>query len=133
MEFGAIGDVERFSTYKGFKKYLGVSAENKQSGTSVKGTRMTFSGVRDARRALHQMAMIIIAVNLHPSVFSSYYHRLVESNLNGKTMCGKIAKILYMMFKTGQKYDPIKYAQATGIPWLSYPIMSSEKSKYCYL
>ncbi len=78
MEFGAIGDVERFSTYKEFKEYLGVSAGNKQSGTSVKGTRMTFSGVRDARRVLHQMAMIIIAVNSHPSVFSSYYHRLVE-------------------------------------------------------
>jgi hypothetical protein len=57
--------------------------------------------------------------------------------MNGKTaighMCGKIAKILYMILKTGQKYDPIKYAQAIGIPWLSYPIMSPEKSKYCYL
>ena len=31
-------------------------------------------------------------------------------------MYGKIAKILYMMFKTGQKYDPLKHAQATGIP-----------------
>ncbi|WP_255256248.1 transposase, partial [Bacillus pseudomycoides] len=118
---GAIGDVERFNTYKEFKKYLGVSAENKQSGTSVKGTRMTFSGVRDARRVLFQMAMIIIAMKKQPSVFSSYYHRLVERKMNGKTaighMCGKIAKILYMILKTGQKYDPVKHAQATGIPW----------------
>lgn len=118
---GAVGDVERFSTYKEFKKYLGVSAENKQSGTSVKGTRMTFSGVRDARRVLYQMAMIIIATKFQPSVFSSYYHRLVERKMNGKIaighMCGKIAKILYMMLKTGQKYDPMKHAQATGIPW----------------
>ncbi|MCM3200606.1 IS110 family transposase [Bacillus cereus] len=118
---GAIGDVERFNTYKEFKKYLGVSAENKQSGTSVKGTRMTFSGVRDARRVLFQMAMIIIATKSQPSVFSSYYHRLVERKMNGKTaighMCGKIAKVLYMMLKTGQKYDPVKHAQATGIPW----------------
>ncbi|MDM5431156.1 IS110 family transposase [Bacillus mycoides] len=118
---GAIGDVERFNTYKDFKKYLGVSAENKQSGTSVKGTRMTFSGVRDARRVLFQMAMIIIAMKKQPSVFSSYYHRLVERKMNGKTaighMCGKIAKTLYMMLKTGQKYDPVKHAQATGIPW----------------
>ncbi|MDP9574420.1 UNVERIFIED_ORG: transposase [Bacillus sp. 1751] len=120
---GAVGDVERFNTYKEFKKYLGVSAENKQSGTSVKGTRMTFSGVRDARRVLFQMAMIIIATKSQPSVFSSYYHRLVERKMNGKTaighMCGKIAKIIYMMLKTGQKYDPIKHAQATGIPWNS--------------
>lgn len=34
---GVIGDIERFNTYKDFKKYLGVSAENTQSGTSVKG------------------------------------------------------------------------------------------------
>ncbi|TJZ99501.1 IS110 family transposase [Bacillus thuringiensis] len=118
---GAIGDIERFNTYKEFKKYLGVSAENKQSGTSVKGTRMTFSGVRDARRVLFQMAMIIIAMKKQPSVFSFYYHRLVERKMNGKTaighMCGKIAKILYMMLKKGQKYDPVRHAQATGIPW----------------
>lgn len=120
---GAIGDVERFNTYKEFKKYLGVSAENKQSGTSVKGARMTFSGVRDARRVLYQMAMIILANKSQPSVFSAYYHRLVERKMNGKTaighMCGKIAKILYMMLKTGQKYDPQKHARDTGIPWNS--------------
>jgi len=32
---GAIGDVERFSNYLEFKKYLGVAAENKTSGISV--------------------------------------------------------------------------------------------------
>lgn len=118
---GAIGDVERFNTYKEFKKYLGVSAENKQSGTSVKGTRMTYSGVRDSRRVLFQMALVIIATKSQPSVFSTYYHRLVERKMNGKKAmghsCGKIAKILYTMLKTGEKYDPKKHAEATGIPW----------------
>ncbi|MBM7694016.1 transposase [Peribacillus deserti] len=118
---GAIGDVERFNTYKQFKKYLGVSAENKQSGISVKGARMTFSGVRDARRVLYQMAMIIIATKSQPSVFSVYFHRLKDRNMNGKTaighMCGKIAKILYTMLKNGQKYDPKAHALAAGIPW----------------
>ena len=118
---GAIGDVERFNTYKQFKKYLGVSAENKQSGTSVKGTRMTYSGVRDARRVLYQMAMVMIANKNQPSVFSVYYHRLIERKMKGKTaighMCGKIAKILYTVLKTGQKYDPKKHAKSTGIPW----------------
>lgn len=118
---GAIGDVERFSTYKEFKKYLGVSAENKQSGTSVKGTRMTYSGVRDARRVLFQMALVILATKSQPSVFSTYYNRLIERKMNGKTaighMCGKLAKIIYMMLKTGQKYDPIKHAKNSGIPW----------------
>ena len=120
---GAIGDVERFNTYKEFKKYLGVSAENKQSGTSVSGTRMTYSGVRDARRVLFQMAMIMLATKSQPSVFSTYYQRLIDRKMNGKKaighMCGKIAKILYTVLKTGQKYDPKKHAEATGVPWNS--------------
>jgi transposase len=66
-----IGDIQRFSTYKEFKKYLGVSAENRQSGTSVKGTRQTFSGVRDSRRIMFQMALILIAKKAVPNVFCS--------------------------------------------------------------
>lgn len=117
---GAIGDVERFQTFKQFKKYLGVSAENKQSGTSVKGSRMTYSGVRDARRVLFQMAMIIIATKTQPSVFSVYYNRLVERKMKKKTaighMCGRLAVIIYTLLKTGQKYDAQIHAKATGIP-----------------
>jgi hypothetical protein len=59
-----IGDFYRFSTYKEFKKYLGVSAENKQSGTSVKGIRQTFSCVRDTRRVMFQMALNLITSSL---------------------------------------------------------------------
>ncbi|MFC3783102.1 transposase [Bacillus chungangensis] len=36
---GVIGDIDRFNTYKEFKKYLGVSAENSQSGTSVRSAK----------------------------------------------------------------------------------------------
>nr|WP_312109931.1 IS110 family transposase [Brevibacillus reuszeri] len=101
---GVIGDIERFSTFKEFKKYLGVSAENKQSGTSVKGTQQTNSCVRDSRRVLFQMALVLIAHTGGPNVFASYYKRLVERQTPKRKaighMCGKVAKIIYTILKT---------------------------------
>jgi transposase len=117
---GVIGDIERFSTYKEFKKYLGVSAENKQSGTSVTGTRQTYSGVRDARRVLYQIALIILANGeKHPTVFKAYYDRKVSEGMNKKKaighLCGKIAALIYTVLKNKVKYDPITHAKACGV------------------
>ncbi|CCF17015.1 transposase IS116/IS110/IS902 family protein [Brevibacillus laterosporus GI-9] len=116
-----IGDIQRFSTYKEFKKYLGVSAENKQSGTSVKGTRQTFSGVRDTRRILFQMSLVLIIKKAGPNVFEAYYERLITRQMPKRKaighMCGKVAKIIYSVLKTGQPYDAKKHAAACGVPW----------------
>ncbi|CAM5789536.1 IS110 family transposase [Brevibacillus borstelensis] len=116
-----IGDIHRFSTYKEFKKYLGVSAENKQSGTSVKGTRQTFSGVRDTRRVMFQMALILIAQRGGPNVFAAYYERLLARQMPKMKaighMSGKVAKIIYSVLKTGVPYDPKRHAAACGVPW----------------
>ncbi|MED4583639.1 IS110 family transposase [Brevibacillus choshinensis] len=116
-----IGDIQRFGTYKEFKKYLGVSAENKQSGTSVKGTRQTFSGVRDTRRILFQMAIILIAKRSGQNVFAAYYERLVARQMPKRKaighMSGKVAKIIYSVLKTGVPYDPKRHAAACGVPW----------------
>jgi transposase len=91
---GVIGDIERFSTYKEFKKYLGVSAENKQSGTSVTGTRQTYSGVRDARRVLYQIALIILANGeKHPTVFKA-------SNSTPQALACVIGSYLTLFFNT---------------------------------
>jgi hypothetical protein len=103
------------------KKYMGVSAENRQSGTSVKGTRQTHSGVRDTRRVLFQMALVVIANKNKETVFKAYYERLVERGMPKRKaighMCGKIAKLLYTTLKNGQPYNPVLHAQACGIPW----------------
>lgn len=118
---GAIGDIDRFNTEKEFKKYLGVSAENRQSGTSVKGTHQTFSGVRDTRRVLFQMAIILITGNTKANVFQAYYERLLSRDMSKRKaighMCGKIAKVLYSCLKNGHLYDPEKHAAACGIRW----------------
>lgn len=60
---GAIGDVERFSNYLEFKKYLGVAAENKTSGISVSKSRQIYEGVRDTRRILFLMVLVLISPN----------------------------------------------------------------------
>jgi transposase len=117
---GVIGDIERFNTYKEFKKYLGVSAENTQSGTSVSGTRQTNSGVRDARRVLYQIALIILASGKYnPTVFKVYYDRKVEEGMSKKKaighLCGKIANLIYSLLKNSRKYDPIIHAAAMGV------------------
>ncbi|MFI8711412.1 transposase [Brevibacillus brevis] len=116
-----IGDIHRFSTYKEFKKYLGVSAENKQSGTSVKGSRQTFNGVRDTRRVMFQMALILIARRGGPNVFATYYERLVARQMPKMKaighMSGKVAKIIYSVLKTSVPYDPKRHAAACGVPW----------------
>lgn len=119
---GVIGDIERFNTYKEFKKYLGVSAENTQSGTSVSGTRQTNSGVRDARRVLYQIALIILANGKqNPTVFKVYYDRKVEEGMSKKKaighLCGKIANLIYSLLKNNRKYDPKIHAAACGINW----------------
>ncbi|MEE4562582.1 MULTISPECIES: transposase [Paenibacillus] len=66
---GAIGDIERFSTYLEPKKYLGVAAENKISGTSVFKSRQTYEGVRDTRRVLFLMTLLLISSKISEIVF----------------------------------------------------------------
>ncbi|XOS94324.1 IS110 family transposase [Brevibacillus laterosporus] len=119
---GVIGDIDRFNTYKEFKKYLGVSAENSQSGTSVRSAKQTYSGVRDARRVLYQMSMMMLANGKRkPTVFKAYYDRKVEEGMIKKKaighLCGKIANLIYTLLKNDQKYDPKIHAVACGIEW----------------
>ncbi len=119
---GVIGDIDRFNTYKEFKKYLGVSAENSQSGTSVRSAKQTYSGVRDARRVLYQMSMMMLANGKRkPTVFKAYYDRKVDEGMIKKKaighLCGKIANLIYTILKSGQKYDPKIHAAACGIEW----------------
>lgn len=129
---GVIGDIERFNTYKEFKKYLGVSAENTQSGTSVKGTKQTNSGVRDARRVLYQIALIILANGkLHHTVFKAYYDRKVEEGMSKKKaighLCGKLANLIYSLLKNNLKYDPVVHAAACGLNYADLNKTNKEK------
>lgn len=123
---GVIGDIERFDTYKQFKRYLGFSAENSQSGISVHKTRLSFDGVRDTRRVLFQMALVLLSPKKKNNVFKEYYDRLVagryEKGLGPMPkmkaighMCGKLSHVIYGCLRSGERYDAEKHAKACGI------------------
>ncbi|WP_237899061.1 IS110 family transposase [Brevibacillus brevis] len=119
---GAIGDVDRFSNYLEFKKYLGVAAENKTSGTSVAKTRQTYEGVRDTRRILFLMVLVLISPNTKPNLFKQYYDRLVNGRGMSKRkaighVCGKIAQVMYSCLKNNSSYDPFVHAKQLGVSW----------------
>ncbi|GAV11698.1 transposase [Paenibacillus sp. NAIST15-1] len=103
---GAIGDIERFSTYLELKKYLGVAAENKISGTSVFKSRQTYEGVRNTRRVLFLMTLLLISPKISENSFRVYYKRLVDLGMAKRKaighVCGKIAQVLYSCLKNNE-------------------------------
>lgn len=117
---GAIGDIDRFSTYLEFKKYLGVAAENKTSGTSVSKTRMTFQGIRDTRRVLFLCTLLLINPRTGSNMFRVFYERLLARGMSKRKamghVSGKIANVLYSCLKNNELYNPKKHAAAMGIP-----------------
>jgi transposase len=116
---GSIGDVDRFSNYKQFKRYVGFSSENKKSGTSVHSTRLSYSGVRETRRVLFQMVMTMLTPNAGDNVFKIYFNALVERKMvKMKAMghvAGKFAQVLYGCLKKGELYNREIHARGMGM------------------
>ncbi|GAV10720.1 hypothetical protein [Paenibacillus sp. NAIST15-1] len=101
------------------KKYLGVAAENKVSGTSVFKSRQTYEGVRDTRRVLFLMPLLLLSPKISENSFRVYYKRLVERGMAKRKaighVCGKIAHVLYSCLKNNETYDPVKHASKMGV------------------
>lgn len=100
---------------------LGVAAENKTSGISVSKSRQTYEGVRDTRRILFLMVLMLISPNTKINLFKHYYDRLVNGRGMSKRkaivhVCGKIAQLMYSCLKNNQMYDPVLHAKHLGVP-----------------
>lgn len=117
---GVIGDVDRFENVRQFTKYLGFSPKGEKSGTSVDKRRLDMSGVRDSRRVLFQMALVMLLPKVH-NVFKAYYERLVARGMPKMRalghVCGKISHVIYAMLREGKPYDPRAHAAACGVAW----------------
>jgi transposase len=115
---GTIGDINRFSTYKQFKKYVGFTAENRESGISVRGTHLSFQGVRDTRRVLFQITFTMMGPLMGDSPFKAHYHRLLSRNMPKMKalghVCGKLAQVMYSCLKNETLYDPETHYKAIG-------------------
>jgi transposase len=115
---GVIGDIDRFTNYKQFKRYCGFTAENKQSGISVKGSHLSYQGTRQSRRVLFQMVLTLLTPNVQANPFKEHYNRLVARNMPKlKAMghvAGKLSQVIYGCLKTNTAYDKDRHWRSIG-------------------
>lgn len=116
---GAIGDINRFSNYKKFKRYLGFTPDNKTSGTSINSSRLSHQGVRPTRRVLFQMAVAILSPRIKDNSFKIFYNGLLERHMPKKKalghVAGKLAQVMYGCLKYNRLYDPDVHSKAMRI------------------
>ena len=109
-------------------KNLGFAAEGAQSGTSVNKKRLSYDGVRDSRRVLFQMALVLMTPKTKNNVFKEHVKKLINGRKNKNLppmrkmkamchVCGKPAQVMYGCLKSESKYDLIYHAKACGIQW----------------
>lgn len=112
---GVIGDVNRFLTYKKFKRYLGFTPQNRESGISLRSSHLCFNGVRHTRRVLFQMALTMVAPRTRNNPFCAYYVRLLDRNMPKRKalghVAGKLAQVMYGCLKYNRLYDPTVHSR----------------------
>jgi len=115
-----IGDIERFQDHRQFKRYLGWTPEIAKSGSSVDKSKLARGGVRIARGALGQMALILLAPNVRDTPFREDYRRMVARHVRPATatghLAGKLSTVLYGMLRTMTPYDETKHRREMGLP-----------------
>lgn len=114
-----IGDIRRFPNYNEFKAYMGWYPSKAQSGSSLNSSGLAHKGVRLSRRALGQMALILISPTIAPNPFAEFYARLVARGMKPSTalghMAGKLAVVLYSMLKNMTPYDINRHRKGLGL------------------
>ena len=116
----AIGDIQRFQDHRQFKRYLGWTPEIAKSGSSVDKSKLARGGVRIARGALGQMALILLTPNVRNTPFREDYRRMVARHVRPATplghLAGKLSTVLYGMLRTMTIYDETKHRREMGLP-----------------
>ncbi len=119
----AIGDMRRFNDHRAFKRYLGWTPEVAKSGSSTDKSKLARSGVRIARGALGQMALILLAPSVRNTAFREDYQRMIERHVRPATavghLAGKLSTVLYGMLRTMAPYDEAKHRREMGLPPLN--------------
>ena len=126
----AIGDIERFHDHRQFKRYLGWTPEIARSGSSVDKSKLARGGVRIARGALGQMALILLTPNVRNTPFREDYRRMVARHVRPATamghLAGKLSTVLYGMLRTMTAYDEAKHRREMGLPPLVHDTQATE-------
>lgn len=110
----SVGDVASFQNDRQLRKLLGWYPEAKESGTSVFKHRLGQSGNRLARREIWLWVMFLISPRAQSTPFRTFYQRLRDRGVTGRTaighVAGKLISVLFHCLRTGQLYDPDRHA-----------------------
>lgn len=91
-----------------------------QSGSSTDKSKLARGGVRSARGALGQMALILLAPSVRDTPFREDYRRMVARHVRPATatghLAGKLSTVLYGMLRTMTAYDEAKHRRDMSLP-----------------
>ncbi len=114
----SIGDVASFQNDRQLRKLLGWYPEAKESGTSVFKHRLGQSGNRLARREIWLWVMFLISPRAKSTPFRTFYQRLRDRGVAGRTaighVAGKLISVLFHCVRSGQLYDPERHLRDIG-------------------
>jgi transposase len=107
-----IGDINQFSSARQLAAFAGLTPQEHQSGTSVKGkTRLCKIGNPHLRKALYFPALSSIR---HCSPMKDLRERFLEAGKNKMQIVGvvmhKLIRIVYGVLKSGKPFDQTKLA-----------------------
>jgi len=116
---GVVGDINKYSDKKKFKKFLGVYSTSTQSGATPAKSRRGREGSRHGRRVLFQACFGCSATKARENDFKDYYlAQVVRGKPRIKALVstsGKLAEIIYHCLKARELYQyQGKYKKCIG-------------------
>jgi transposase len=104
---GHIGDVRRFESAKAFAAFIGVTPQQRTSGTSVKGrTMISRTGSTSLRAALFMPSLV---ARRHNPILNQFAERLLAKGMAKKAVIGavmhKLTHLIYGVVHTGKPFD----------------------------
>ena len=102
------GNLKQFTSAKAFVKFIGLAPTEFSSGKSVRGkSHITKRGSSKIRALLFNCARSAIRYN---PCCKAFYQKLIEKGKNGcvalTAVMHKIARIIYGVIQSGQKFEP---------------------------
>ena len=102
------GDVRRFDNAKAFAAFIGLTARQRLSGTSVRGRAMMGRAGHKAPR--HSLYMPGLVARRHNAALKAFGDRLSRNGPAPKAVIGavmrKLAHFIYGVIKSGKPLDP---------------------------
>lgn len=112
-----IGSIEWFSSARQLAAFAGLTPQEFQSGTTLKGkTRLCKIGNARLRKALYFPALV--AMRYCPQM-KAFYQRLIQAGKNKMQAVGalmhKLIRVIYGVLKSGQPFDPEKLSPTSNM------------------